>query len=99
MEARWLAGSKDLLRTLAGTMRAKMDTQTFFQAKRTELQQRHARHQDTPYAMETNCKESPDGLRDLQDILWLAPAAGLGRTWREISHTEVLRSKEKASEL
>src|SRR3546814_15398913 len=71
-------------------MRAQMDAQTFFQAKRTELQQRHARHQDTPYALEPNCKESPGGLRALQVILWLAQAAGLGRTWRELSHTEVL---------
>src|SRR3546814_705832 len=78
-------------------MRAQMDAQTFFQAKRTELQQRHARHQDTPYALEPNCKESPGGLRDLQVILWLAQAAGLGRTWREISHTEVLTPTEYRS--
>src|SRR3546814_6056692 len=63
MEARWLAGSKDLLRTLAGTMRAQMDAQTFFQAKRTELQQRHARHQDTPYRSEEPTSELQSLMR------------------------------------
>ena len=97
MEARWLAGSKDLLGELGRTMRGQMDAQTFFQAKRTELQQRHARYQDTPYALEPNCKESPGGLRDLQVILWLAQAAGLGRTWREISRAQLLTAAEYRS--
>src|SRR3546814_4764434 len=38
MEARWLAGSKDLLRTLAGTMRAQMDAQD---RKSTRLNSSH----------------------------------------------------------
>src|SRR3546814_11232782 len=58
------------------------------------MQQRHARHQDTPYALEPNCKESPGGLRDLQLILWLAQAAGLGSTWREIAKTDLLTAAE-----
>src|SRR3546814_19972645 len=58
------------------------------------MQQRHARHQDTPYALEPNCKESPGGLRDLQLILWLAQAAGLGSTWREIANTDLLTAAE-----
>lgn len=97
MEARWLAGSKELLRRLSAAMRAQMDAQAFFQAKRAEMQQRHARYQDTPYALEPNCKESPGGLRDLQVILWLAQAAGLGRTWREFSHTQLLTPSEYRS--
>ncbi len=97
MEARWLAGSKDLLQTLMHTMREQLDVQTFFQAKRAEMQQRHARHQDTPYALEPNCKEAPGGLRDLQVILWVAQAAGLGRTWREIERAQLLTPSEYRS--
>src|SRR3546814_14522239 len=52
MEARWLLGSKSLLGQLHAAMREQLDAQTFFQAKRSEMQQRHARHQDTPYALE-----------------------------------------------
>lgn len=94
MEARWLVGSKSLLQELRDLMREQLDAQTFFQAKRSEMQQRHARHQDTPYALEPNCKESPGGLRDLQVVLWLAQAAGLGSTWREIVKTDLLTASE-----
>lgn len=48
-----------------------------------EMRQRHTKYENTPYALEPNCKESPGGLRDLQMILWVARAAGLGRTWKE----------------
>ncbi|OWT65498.1 [protein-PII] uridylyltransferase [Candidimonas nitroreducens] len=97
MEARWLAGSKELLQALTHAMTEQMDAQTFFQAKRAEMQQRHARHQDTPYALEPNCKEAPGGLRDLQVILWLAQAAGLGHTWKEIARAQLLTAAEYRS--
>src|SRR5690606_21401137 len=94
MEARWLVGSKQLLAALRAAMAEQQDAQTFFQAKRAEMQQRHARHQDTPYALEPNCKEAPGGLRDLQVVQWLAQAAGLGSTWREISKSDLLTATE-----
>jgi [protein-PII] uridylyltransferase len=94
LEARWLVGSKSLLQELRDLMREQLDVQTFFQAKRSEMQQRHARHQDTPYALEPNCKESPGGLRDLQVLLWLAQAAGLGSTWHDVAKTDLLTATE-----
>jgi [protein-PII] uridylyltransferase len=94
LEARWLVGSKDLLQTLRASMNEQLDPQTFFQAKRSEMQQRHVRHQDTPYALEPNCKEAPGGLRDLQILLWVAQAAGLGHTWREIARSDWLMASE-----
>lgn len=97
LEARWLVGSKDLLSTLLRAMREQLDPQVFFQAKRAEMQQRHARHQDTPYALEPNCKEAPGGLRDLQILLWVAQAAGLGQTWREIARSDWLMPSEYRS--
>jgi [protein-PII] uridylyltransferase len=60
-----------------------MDPAAFFVAKTLEMRQRHTKFENTPYALEPNCKESPGGLRDLQIILWVAaPPAGqeLGRT-------------------
>lgn len=97
MEARWLVGDRQLVKQLETLMRDQMDVQTFFQAKRAEMQQRHARHQDTPYALEPNCKEAPGGLRDLQVVLWVAQAAGLGRTWAEIVRTDLLTGPELRS--
>src|SRR5690606_15569018 len=97
MESRWLVGSKTLLNRLRAVMLEQQDPQAFFQAKRAEMQQRHARHQDTPYALEPNCKEAPGGLRDLQVLLWVSQAAGLGSTWKEVSRTELLTAEEYRS--
>lgn len=97
MESRWLVGSKSLLNRLRSAMQEQQDPQAFFQAKRAEMQQRHARHQDTPYALEPNCKEAPGGLRDLQVLLWVSQAAGLGSTWKEVSRTELLTAEEYRS--
>jgi [protein-PII] uridylyltransferase len=54
-------------------------------AKTLELQQRHNKFENTPYALEPNCKESPGGLRDLQIIMWVARAAGFGSSWDELA--------------
>ena len=84
VEARFLAGSRKLATTLFETLRDARDHQQFFRAKLLEQQQRYAKFQDTPYALEPNVKESPGGLRDLQMILWTARAAGLGKSWSEL---------------
>jgi [protein-PII] uridylyltransferase len=62
-----------------------MDPRAFLRAKLLELRQRHVKYEGTPYALEPNCKESPGGLRDLQVLIWMARAAGLGRTWSELA--------------
>ena len=48
------------------------------------MQQRHTKFANTPYSLEPNCKESPGGLRDLQMLLWLAKASGLGESWKDL---------------
>lgn len=85
LEARRLAGSRNLFKTLQERYHAALNPQKFFQAKVLELQQRHAKYEDTAYSLEPNCKESPGGLRDLQVILWVAKAAGLGNSWHELA--------------
>ncbi|HRE14974.1 MAG TPA: [protein-PII] uridylyltransferase, partial [Usitatibacteraceae bacterium] len=57
----------------------------FFRAKVEEQRRRHERFQEAAYNLEPNLKESPGGLRDLQTVLWLARAAGLGRSWDEMA--------------
>jgi [protein-PII] uridylyltransferase len=94
LESRWLAGSRTLFAQFMAAMRAKLDARKFFLAKYVEMRQRHARYQDTPYALEPNCKESPGGLRDLQVILWMARAAGLGNNWREVVQAGLLTRAE-----
>ncbi|MBT9477771.1 [protein-PII] uridylyltransferase [Polaromonas sp.] len=85
LEARLIAGSKDNFLALQHQLEALLDPQAFFVAKTLELRQRHNKFENTPYALEPNCKESPGGLRDLQVVLWVARAAGLGKSWEDLA--------------
>jgi [protein-PII] uridylyltransferase len=85
LEARLLIGSKPAFLLLQEKLAFNMDAYAFFVAKTLEQRQRHNKYDDTPYSLEPNCKESPGGLRDLQVVLWVAQAAGLGKTWDELA--------------
>lgn len=87
LEARLLAGSKTLFSALLDQLDDVLDPRAFFVAKTLELRQRHNKFEDTPYSLEPNCKESPGGLRDLQVILWVARAAGLGKSWDDLARS------------
>ncbi|WP_297359304.1 [protein-PII] uridylyltransferase [Thauera sp.] len=98
LEARLLAGNPGLFAELSTRYHDTLDARTFFKAKLLEQEQRYARFNDTPYALEPNCKESPGGLRDLQMLGWIARAAGLGRNWRDLARHRLITGGE-ASEL
>ena len=85
LESRLLAGSHDLYQQFQQSYQEAMDPHAFFVAKTLELNQRHNKFENTPYSLEPNCKESPGGLRDLQIILWVSRAAGLGHTWDDLA--------------
>jgi [protein-PII] uridylyltransferase len=90
LESRLLCGARPCFSELVKAITAQMDVAAFVRAKMLEMRQRHTKHEDTPYALEPNCKESPGGLRDLQVVIWLARAAGLGRTWQELARNGLL---------
>ncbi|WP_374666963.1 [protein-PII] uridylyltransferase [Ramlibacter sp.] len=81
LESRLVTGAQPLYKSFVKAFRAGLDPRAFFVAKTLEMRQRHTKFEDTPYALEPNCKESPGGLRDLQVILWVANAAGFGASW------------------
>ena len=85
LESRLVTGDARLFARLREELQRSLNPQAFFVAKTLEMRQRHIKFEDTPYALEPNCKESPGGLRDLQVILWVAKAAGLGRNWDELA--------------
>jgi [protein-PII] uridylyltransferase len=85
LEARLVVGCKHNFGRLQKQLGDVLDAKAFFIAKTLELRQRHNKFEDTPYSLEPNCKESPGGLRDLQIILWVACAAGLGKSWDELA--------------
>ncbi len=84
LESRHVTGTKRLFVSLRERLGQDMDPRAFLRAKVLEMRQRHTKFNDTPYSLEPNCKESPGGLRDLQVLLWVARAAGLGRSWAEL---------------
>ena len=94
LEARLITGNRKLFGELRERHAQAMDARAFFQDKVLELRQRHVKYENTPYSLEPNCKESPGGLRDLQVILWVAKAAGLGNSWRELADSQMITRTE-----
>ena len=94
LEARWLAGSRSLFGAFSRAMREQLNPQVFFQSKRLEQEQRHGKFQESPYSLEPNLKEAPGGLRDLQVILWISRAAGLGENWMQLAARELITAVE-----
>jgi [protein-PII] uridylyltransferase len=85
LESRFLCGSRRVRQVFELAIAQAMDPKAFLRAKTLEMRQRHQKFENTPYALEPNCKESPGGLRDLQVLIWVARAAGLGRNWHELA--------------
>ncbi|HUG26101.1 [protein-PII] uridylyltransferase [Piscinibacter sp.] len=85
LESRYLCGSRRVFSRFRDANAQAMDAKAFLRAKTLEMHQRHQKFEDTPYSLEPNCKESPGGLRDLQVVIWVARAAGLGKNWNELA--------------
>jgi [protein-PII] uridylyltransferase len=98
LEARLVAGSENLFEDLQRRYIDAMDAQAFFHAKTAEMRLRHAKYEYTPFSLEPNVKESPGALRDLQVILWVAKAAGLGNTWGQLAIRGLI-TREEARQL
>ncbi|WP_396269211.1 [protein-PII] uridylyltransferase [Ideonella sp.] len=85
IESRLICGARALFTHMSTQQRADVDAGAFMRAKTLEMRQRHTKYEDTPYSLEPNSKESPGGLRDLQVVMWVAHAAGLGKSWAELA--------------
>jgi len=74
MESRLLLGSEKLFLAMKKSCGpAKIwPGRDFFQAKYEEQLQRYQKFDDTAYNLEPNLKEGPGGLRDIQNIGWVA---------------------------
>ena len=93
-EARLLAGSIATFRVLNTRLAANHDTQNFYTAKCEEQRKRHLRFNETSYSLEPNLKESPGGLRDLQNILWLSNSAQQGDDWNALADADLITRHE-----
>ncbi|MBI3371150.1 MAG: [protein-PII] uridylyltransferase [Betaproteobacteria bacterium] len=94
LESRLLSGSRRLFDRLRAAIAEQLDMPSFFEAKRLEQEQRHAKLQDTAFSLEPNLKEAPGGLRDLHTIKWIAGALGIGASWRELERAGLITPAE-----
>ena len=98
LESRPVAGNRRLFSRFRKTIEGSLDVALFVEAKLLEQQQRHTRFNNTAYNLEPNVKEGPGGLRDLQNILWISRAAGLGHRWSDLTSHKIL-TREEARQL
>ncbi len=94
LESRLIVGDKRAYARFRKTVTSTPSTGAFVEAKLLEQQLRHGRFDDTAQNLEPNLKEGPGGLRDLQNILWISGAAGLGTNWQELTQQRILTSVE-----
>jgi [protein-PII] uridylyltransferase len=94
LEARLIDGSASLFNEFQHALDQALDGRAFMDAKLLEQQQRHLRFHDTAYNLEPNLKENPGGMRDLQTILWISRALGLGTSWQGLINTGLLAAEE-----
>ena len=94
LEARRLAGSSKLFSMFLQVMKSGLNPREFFNAKQFEQQQRHGRYHEVTNNLEPNLKESPGGLRDLQNILWVSRATGYGRSWSDLAKGGLITKEE-----
>ncbi|MDR2219418.1 MAG: [protein-PII] uridylyltransferase [Methylobacillus sp.] len=94
LEARYIIGSRALLKSMQLQLRQNLDPVAFVRDKITEQNERHAKFNDTAYNLEPNLKDGPGGLRDLQNILWISHATGLGNSWNTLAKNGLITRKE-----
>ncbi len=85
MEARLLIGARPLFQEMVAALAQHLDRRAFYLAKAKEQEDRHLRSMERDSNLEPNLKESPGGLRDLQTVLWISRACGIGTTWSELA--------------
>ena len=100
LESRFICGSKVLFEKMYKSLQLSgWSDQSFFIAKKKEQENRHQNFSNSGYNLEPNIKESPGGIRDFQNILWISKwclkikkiedLANLGH----LSHEEVKKLK------
>lgn len=74
MDSRFIIGNEDLFNTLKKKFRKaaiESDQKVFFEERKRDMDARFKRYSETVFLQEPNVKESPGGLRDFHNILWI----------------------------
>jgi len=77
MDVRYISGDKKLFQTFCKRFDkecVKKGQRAFFDLRRADLRSRHGKYSHTVFLQEPHVKESCGGLRDYQNVLWVAHA-------------------------
>ncbi|MCG8436007.1 MAG: [protein-PII] uridylyltransferase, partial [Gammaproteobacteria bacterium] len=96
MEARLLHGNKTLYEKMCAAVGPKSvwSSADFLKAKKLEQTRRYQKYHDTAYNLEPNIKEGPGGLRDIQNIAWVAKRHFNTQTLHELVERGFLSEEE-----
>ncbi len=72
IEARLIIGNKNLTKWPRRIVSQTWTDKTFFDAKMDEQHKRHAQHNNTESNLEPDIKNAPGGIRDINQIGWIA---------------------------
>lgn len=71
------------------------DQETFFLERRRDIEQRYRKFSSTVYLQEPNVKDSPGGLRDYHNLLWIAEALFDTRDLKELVKRKILSAEAR----
>ncbi len=96
IESRYITGLKSLYDDfqLAIEPQHLWSSREFFEAKLKELENRHAKFNNTAYNLEPDIKEGPGGLRDIQIIGWVAKRQFQCNTLEDLVEHKFLSEEE-----
>jgi len=75
LDSRFLAGDEEAFESFSKkywSQRVEKQQETFFEERFLDMQRRHEKFSNTIFLQEPNVKESPGGLRDFQNLIWIA---------------------------
>jgi [protein-PII] uridylyltransferase len=94
LESRYVAGNAALVGELGARLGTQRNVRDFFEAKIQEQMRRYEALPGRGLQPRAQHQGEPRGLRDLHVVLWLARAAGLGRSWKELAEQGLITSHE-----
>ena len=94
IESRFIAGNQTCYRDLQNAISNAINPRDFFIAKKQEQDRRYTRFNDTAYILEPNLKESPGGMRDIHNILWIARAINRRASWSSMVKENLISASE-----
>lgn len=94
LETRLIIGSSILYENLREAIFKQINVSSFYEKKLNEQSIRHKKYRSSAYQLEPNVKESPGGLRDLHNVLWIAASQKKGSNFKDLLENKVINEDE-----